>query len=122
MKMTPGPVYGDCNGHWANDYISTVSANNVISGYSQNSFGPDDSITREQAAVIIARAGKLSNSSPIAAFSDSSQISPWAQAGFAAAIQSGFFTGYGDGTLQPRGSLTRAEAAVIIAKLMDKKP
>jgi len=121
IKTTPGPVYADCKGHWANDYISTARANGIIGGYNRNAFGPDDTITREQAAVIITRAGKLSNSAQVTAFSDSSPISPWARADFTAAIQAGFFTGYADGTLQPQGSLTRAEAAVIIAKLMDKK-
>ncbi|MGE5389496.1 MAG: S-layer homology domain-containing protein [Deltaproteobacteria bacterium] len=120
IKTAPGPVYGDCKGHWAKDYISVASANGVISGYSQNTFGPDDTITREQAAVIVARAGKLSTSAPITTFSDSSRISPWASASLSAAIQDGFFKGYSDGSLQPQRSLTRAEAAVLIVKLMNK--
>ncbi|HHV15934.1 MAG TPA: S-layer homology domain-containing protein, partial [Gelria sp.] len=81
-------------------------------------FGPDDLITREQAAVIVSLATKLEAATGELSFTDSKAISPWAKPGVAAAFKGGFISGYPDGTFKPQGNTTRAEAAIIIGKLI----
>ncbi len=118
LQAKPGNTYTDTASHWAKDSIATASAYGIIAGLGQNTFGPDNPITREQAAVIISRSAKPEDSAGALKFTDIDQISPWARSGITAAVKAGFITGYPDGTLQPKKSITRAEAAVILAKLL----
>jgi len=119
--VTPPPaknIPSDISAHWAKDSIATATAHNIISGYDENTFGPDDLITREQAAVIIARAAKLEAGTDELNFTDSQAISPWAKPGVAAAFKGGFITGYPDGSFKPQGNTSRAEAVSLILKVI----
>lgn len=118
LEVKAGNIFSDTAAHWAKDFISTAAANDLISGYDKNNFGSDDPITREQAAAIIARAAKLPSVTEELNFTDSTAISTWAKAGAAAAVKGGFMNGYPDGSFKPRANMTRAEAAVIIGKLL----
>ena len=110
--------FADSSDHWAKDSIAIAAAHGIISGYDPNTFGPDDLITREQAAVIIARTAQLEAATGELGVTDSKAISPWAKPGVAAAFKGGFISGYPDGSFRPQGNTTRAEAAVIIGKLI----
>jgi uncharacterized repeat protein (TIGR02543 family) len=118
LETRTGKTFTDTTSHWAKDSIATAAAHGIISGYDENTFGPDDLITREQAAVIIARAAKLEAATGELTFSDSKAISPWAKPSVAAAFKGGFISGYPDSSFKPQGNTTRAEAAVIIGKLI----
>jgi hypothetical protein len=118
LETRAGKTFTDTASHWAKESISTAAAYGIISGYDENIFGPDDLITREQAAVIIARAAKLETATDESNFTDNKAISSWAKKGVAAAFKGKFITGYPDGTFKPQGKTTRAEAAVIIGKLL----
>jgi len=113
-----GLSFKDTAAHWAKDSINAAAAHGIISGYDQNSFGPDDQIIREQAAIIIARATKLQAGDQALSFSDAQQISPWALSGVAAAVGKSYLSGYPDNSFRPQGYTSRAEAAAIIAKLL----
>lgn len=117
LEAQDGKEFADTDSHWARDSIAAAAARGVINGYDENRFGPDDPVTREQAALIITRAVQVENSVGTMNFTDSEQISRWAQSGVAAAVSSGFFNGYPDGSFRPQGNMTRAEALVIIGKL-----
>lgn len=117
LETRDGKEFADTGSHWAADGISIAAACGIISGYNDSTFGPDDPVTREQAAVIMARAGRLDTAGELN-FTDGQAISPWARSGVLAAVAQRFFSGYPDGSFQPQGRLTRAEAAVIIAKLL----
>lgn len=120
LKLEPKQetVFKDTASHWAKDSIATASAHGIISGYDQNSFGPDDKITREQAAVIITRAAKLQAGGQVLSFSDAKQVSPWALSGVTAVVGNSYMGGYPDNSFRPQGFTSRAEAAVIIAQLL----
>ncbi|OPX89269.1 S-layer homology domain-containing protein [Pelotomaculum sp. PtaB.Bin117] len=118
LEAKQGSVFKDTAAHWAKDSINTAAAHGIISGYDQNSFGPDDQITREQAAVITARATKLQAGDQALSFSDAQQISPWALSGVAAAVGNSYLRGYPDNSFRPQGYTSRAEAAAITAKLL----
>lgn len=45
--------------HWAYQSITKLSNSNIINGYNNGRFGPDDRITRAQAAILIAKALKI---------------------------------------------------------------
>jgi hypothetical protein len=117
LETRVGKTFSDINSHWAKDSISTAAVHGIISGYDENTFGPNDLFTREQAAVTIARVAQLETITDELDFTDNKAISSWAKKGIATAFKGGFITGYPDNSFKPQGKTTRAEAAVIIGKL-----
>lgn len=118
LESRAGSQFTDTAAHWAGESISTAAAHGLISGYTQSTFGPDDLITREQAAVIIARAAQLEAGEQTLAFNDAQQVAPWALPGVAAVVSKSYMSGYPDNSFRPQGNTTRAEAAAIISKLL----
>ena len=100
---------------WYADGVYWARMEGVVGGYGNNAFGPDDPVTREQAVTILWRyAGSPTASS--GTFSDSADLADWAvsAAGWTQAM--GLLTGWADSSLQPQTPLTRAEAAVLLAR------
>ena len=82
---------------------------------------PDVVVTREQIAAMLYRyAG-----SPVAEgqldFADSAAVSDWAAQAMVWAVEEGILTGTPDGRLNPQGTATRAEAAVMLQRFADAK-
>lgn len=121
FKLAPqsGKVFADTAGHWAKDYVATAASYGIVGGYDENTFGPEDLITREQMAVMIVKAAKLDAVTGETDFTDSKNISGWAEAAVAAAVGNGIMKGYPDNTFQPQGNATRAEAVTVIANTLD---
>ncbi|WP_217591933.1 S-layer homology domain-containing protein [Cohnella sp. GbtcB17] len=115
---------------WSGQAIQTAYAYGLIDGYEDGTFHPTDSITREQAVAILARAMQVTGlqkaqSSEAAApqltsFTDAALISPWARNSIAAALQTGIMTGRSSAQLAPGADITRAEAAALVARLLHK--
>ena len=120
LKLPPesGPVFADTEGNWAKAYISTAAADGIVTGFNATHFGPNDLITREQMAAIVVRAGKLALISGSLPFTDAAQIDPWAREYVETAVKDGIIHGYPNGTFQPHGYATRAEAVTVIAGLL----
>jgi hypothetical protein len=116
LEPGPGKVFEDTAGHWAKETISTANYHGLVSGYSDALFGPDDPITREQMAVMIANATGAGAAGENIVFTDSAQISDWAKEAVMKTAAAGLFTGYPEGTFKPQANATRAEAAVVISK------
>ena len=101
--------------------VAWASANGIVTGYSNGSFGPDDTITREQMAAILYRYARykgydLSARTDLSGYTDASQVSAYATAPMTWAVGSGLITGTSGTTLSPAGSATRAQASVILAR------
>ncbi len=107
-------AFSDIENHWARDDINIAVANGFINGYNDNTFKPDDPITREQMAAIIVKAAKLEISSEATSFVDNDKISPWARGSVTAAVNNGLMGGYPNNSFNPRGQATRAEAVTVI--------
>ena len=118
LETRVGKTFADTASHWAKDSISMAVAHGLVSGYDAEHFGSDNLITREQAAVIISRAAQLEAAINELNFTDRQAVSTWATPGVAAAFKSGFISGHPDGSFRPQGNTTRAEAAVMIGKLL----
>jgi hypothetical protein len=95
-----------------------------------DTFGPMDQITREQAMAMVERAMKITGlkeeltddevNDILKAFKDSKQSSEWAEESAAACIESGIIEGKNGKTLAPKDHITRAEVAVIVQRLLQK--
>ena len=94
--------------------IKTLTAANIIQGYADSTFHPEENVTRAQAAVIINRVLKKQAASP-AGFSDVAD-SNWYAADVAAIKEAGIINGFSDGTFRPDANMTRAEMAVILQR------
>lgn len=99
-----------------------ASQNQIISGFGQGKFGPDEDVQREQLAVVMMRyAQYLGLETPeradLSGFADADQISAYAQEAMSWANAVGLLSGKGDGIMDPQGVATRAEVAAMMARL-----
>ena len=104
---------------WYYKDVRIAQSIGYISGYSLSEFGPNDYITREQAASILARVQYLKNNSAgTDKFSDKNSLSSWAVETVGATSEAGFISGYVDGSFRPQKSLTRAEAITMLDNVL----
>ena len=119
LEPNGNKIFADTKGHWAQKVISTAAHYGIVSGYGDNRFGPDDYITREQMAVMIVKAAKITPAIAELSFADSNSISAWAQESLATAVKNGIINGYLDNTVRPQNNATRAEAVTVIINALD---
>lgn len=118
--------FKDIPGHWAADVIGELAEKEIVSGYPDGSFKPDDRITRVELVGILARVLKLSpGSDQELGFKDSDKIPAWARGAVAAAVKEDLLQGYAlpDGTavFDPYATVSRAELAVLISRILQKE-
>lgn len=111
-------LFTDTKSHWAGEYIALAVDRGLAAGYDGGTFGPDDIITREQMAVMVAKAANLAPPRDRISFADGDNISPGAVDGVAAAVEKGIIVGYPDNTFRPRDGASRAEAVTIIVNAL----
>ena len=105
---------------WYADAVAWASANQVVGGYGNGKFGPEDSITREQMAAILYRYAKMKGydttqgGMAVREFADYEQISDWAGEAMAWAVNAKVLSGKGNHTLDPKGTASRAEVAQVL--------
>lgn len=100
---------------WSYPYIASAFKSGLVNGESDDFFGAQDSISREDAAVILYRLYTKTKQAPVsnATFEDSSYISYYAKEAVFAMAQLGIINGY-DNMFYPKKELTRAECAKLI--------
>ncbi len=101
------------DGDWYVSDLKKCVAQGVIGGYEDNTFRPDNEVTREEAAAMFQRAYQI-NSHGLITFADSDQISAWATTAISAMVGTGIINGYEDNTFRPAASITRAEVVKIL--------
>lgn len=119
LNVTDGQIPGDMAGHWARPYIATAIAAGIVGDYDSSRFAPDDPITREQMAFMVAKAANLPVAAGPSTFSDSGSIAAWAREAVAAAVQSQVIRGYPDNSFKPHGNASRGEAATVIVNAVE---
>lgn len=110
--------------HWATRYIASAAKANVVKGYNKDTYDPSGKTTREQAATIIQRAGKLNTlsdsevNSILAKLSDGGKISDYARKPVAEIIDANMSSD--DRKFNPKNSANRGDVAKMIMGLMIK--
>ncbi|MBY9077458.1 S-layer homology domain-containing protein [Paenibacillus sp. HN-1] len=102
-------------GSWYYGYVAKAKALGLVGGVTATSFKPDAYITRQDMAVMIARAYKMSPLTKTS-FTDSGKISSYALNAVNAMTEKGYMTGVGS-TFDPQGLVTREMAAVVASRL-----
>ena len=99
---------------WFSKYVAAAYANKIISGVSEAEFGTGRPITRQDAAVILNNIGKLASTDSKIDFADADKIADYALEAIKVLSGKGVINGNPDGSFNPTGALTRAQAAKMI--------
>ena len=101
-----------------------ASEADIVSGYTNGKFGPDDSITREQLAKVLYRYAEykgydVTASESLSSFKDASSVASYAKRYMEWAVAEGLIKG-SSGNLNPKGEATRAEIAAILKRFVER--
>ena len=108
---------------WYSNAVGWAHHNQLVSGISETEFAPNTPITREQAAVMLARYLQytgVSLQSSNTAFADDAEISAYAKESVGAMQQAGLLSGDDTGNFRPKAEITRAEISSIFMRLCQK--
>ncbi len=108
------------SGHWAVDAITWAAQNDIVAGIGGGLYDPDSNVTREQFAVMLYKYARfkgydLTATGDLTRFPDAGSISSWAETALSWANGKGLINGHENGTIDPKGSTIRAQAASIMA-------
>lgn len=118
-EETAEAPFTDTAGHWALEAIAWAAQNNVVAGYDDGTFGPEKLVTREEFAQMMYNYAKfkgydLTAGGDLTQFPDAGAISDWAETALSWANGKGLINGHDNGTIDPQGNTTRAQAASIM--------
>ncbi|NOU91866.1 multifunctional 2',3'-cyclic-nucleotide 2'-phosphodiesterase/5'-nucleotidase/3'-nucleotidase [Paenibacillus sp. LMG 31456] len=113
---------------WFKGVVAAAYDAKLLTGYEDGTFRPNQPITREELAVLMNNAlryAKLSNGSQqtdqaLSLFKDSGSIAGWAKDSVAAIVQAGIANGKSEGNYEGKAQATRAEASVMVKRLLQK--
>lgn len=110
---------------WYAKAVAWVNEHGIIYGVGNETFAPDNPVTREQLALILSNYAKVkgyntqSQGIDLKSYADYSSISSWALDGMDWAVNSGLISGKVANTLAPTDNTTRAEVATIMMQFME---
>lgn len=106
--------------NWAKADVAKAVKAGFIQGYQDNSFRGDQPITRTEIAVMVARSLNLkATDGAKLTFVDSSSIPSWAKGWVELAVDKGIMQGSSGNKFEPNDNATRAEATVMILRLLN---
>jgi subtilisin family serine protease len=115
---------------WFAREVHTAYDAGLVQGLGPTTFGPERRITRQELAVLLARAleqaelaqglGATEIAYLLRGFTDVKLVAQWAREGVAQAVGEGLVKGRTATTIAPLGTATRAEAATMLKRLMDQ--
>jgi len=125
LSTFSSPAADTQNDAWYAAAVAWSASNGIIKGLGDGRFGPDEEITREQMCVLLIRycslAGiQLPAAAVVGTFNDDSAISGWSRESVNMARQLGLIEGKEGNLFEPRGLLTRAEAATVFMRFAQK--
>ena len=117
--------FADVDDEWYATAVNWAASVGVVNGYEDNTFRPNDAITREQLAAILMnyaayKGEDVSARASLDAYSDAENVSTWATDTMQWAVAKGLLTGVTADTLQPQGAATRAQVAAILQRFLSE--
>ena len=113
--------FADVNDEWYATAVNWAANVGVVNGYEDNTFRPNQPITREQLAAILMnyanyKGQDVSNRADLTSYTD--QPSAWANEAMQWAVAEGLISGVTNDELQPQASATRAQVAAILQRFL----
>ena len=131
LEGSPAAVSGNpfsdvAEGAWYTSAVIWASENGIVEGRGNGTFGPGDSVTREQLATMLWRYAKfrgydVSRSADLSGYTDAGKISSWALDAVKWANAEGLVNGRTAETLVPGGTANRAETAAIFMRFLGNR-
>ena len=109
--------FPDTKGHWAENYINSLKAKNIVNGDTEGKFNPDKNITRAEFVAIITRSLNIESVDYKETFNDVS-ASDWYVSTVQTALDYGLISQ--DEKFRPNDNITRQEMAKIISVAAEK--
>ncbi|MFA6024327.1 MAG: S-layer homology domain-containing protein [Candidatus Gracilibacteria bacterium] len=106
----------DIDGHWGEEYICNLYDRDVVDGYNQYYFKPDDDVSRAE-FLKMALLGAEKDTYDTSVYYDDVDDSDWFYEFVSYATTKDFVEGYSDGTFRPNEDINRAEALVIMFRI-----
>ena len=125
-KTTGGSKFADVpNDAYYTDAVAWAQANGIVNGVSETQFAPNVKITREQIAAILYRYAVYNGLEAVALkdnllFKDAGDISEYARSAMNWIVGQQIICGYEDNTVKPQNNATRAEAAAMLQRYLEK--
>ena len=116
MNLSP---FSDLNDHWAKDGIAELQRLELVSGYPDGSFRPEETITRAEFAALVSKVfPDVKKVRQAMVFED---VSPthWAFEVIRDAYEKQLFSGYPDGTFRPNQQLPRVQGLIVLASALN---
>ena len=111
--------FSDSNkSNWYYPYIVTAYNNGIVTGKSEDYFGANENITRQDMAVILHRVMKLTSEKGEITFVDKADVAEYAADAVRTLSAKGILNGFEDGTFGAKKFASRAEAAALISRSM----
>ena len=106
-------------GTWYTDAVKWAAANNIVNGYGDGRFGPNDAVTKEQMALLVYRIGESGGMMPPTMgagrdFRDLATVNDWAYDAVSKLNDMGVFVNLPGENFRPNIPATRAEVASIL--------
>lgn len=106
------------------DAVAWAAENDLVNGYGDQRFGPEDHVTREQMTSLLHRYAEYKDydvtaEGDLSGYNDADRISGYAVTAMQWAASEGLVNGMGDGTLAPQGESTRAQIAAILMRFLE---
>jgi uncharacterized lipoprotein YddW (UPF0748 family) len=115
-------MFTDIQNHWAQESIVQLRSRNLINGYPDGTFRPNAYVTRAEFAAILARAfPNIQSIRSAIAFKDVSNRF-WAASLIRQAYQTGFISGYPNGTFKPNLFISRLQVLLALVSGLKYTP
>lgn len=114
-------AFRDVQGYWAQSYIEALAAKDIIAGFPDGTFKPNEPVTRAQFAAIVSKAFSPASQRNSLEFTDVSRKF-WAYQPIQTAYRGGFVAGYPGGAFQPQQPIPRVQVLVSLANGLRLSP
>lgn len=113
------------DGDWYADAVNWAASEGIVAGYEDNTFRPNDPITREQLAAMLMnyaawKGEDVSVRAELSSYNDAASVNSWAAETVQWAVAEGLISGMPGDLLAPQGSATRAQVAAILERFLSE--
>lgn len=122
QKLIAG--YRDISDHWARSEIVRLSSRDIVNGFNDASFKPNQAVTRAEFATMLLKSMRATGSKVATTYTGNTTFRDmkkrhWAYHNLGVAYQLGILKGYPKNEMKPDQPISRAEMAVMIARARD---
>ena len=112
-------------GDWYADAVNWAASEGIVAGYEDQTFRPNDPITREQLAAMLMnyaawKGEDVSARADLSSYNDAASVSSWAVETVQWAVAEGLISGMPGNLLEPQRSATRAQVAAILERFLSE--